>query len=426
MKLTVYGISHHSCPIAEREHLNFSQEEQYSILRHMHTTGDIAEAMILNTCNRLEFYVYASKKLDVKEHLADIIAKLRPDALPIWQNLHYEHFGINVVRHLFRVAAGLDSQMLGENQIVSQVKSAYAAALECHTSKFLFHRLCHSAFHVGKEVRSQTDINCGAVSVSLAAVELAKRKLSLPQSTAMIIGAGENAELAGKYLLKYGIDELIIANRNTETAQSMAERLKAGRIISLDKAHENLAQVDLVIASTASPEPIVTYKEAAPVLSKRNKPLLIIDIAVPRDVEPQVQNCNNVQLYNIDDLNRQIDANKSKRDRQIPKALEIVDEHVKEFAAWLDSLSMVPVISELTQKMVQMAKGEARRYAADFSGIEKDKLELFAESLAKKFLHGPVSFLKATGEDEPSFEQLEAVNLINKMFLAQEPKPGES
>jgi len=425
MKLALYGISHHSCPIAEREQLNLTQEEQYTTLRHMHSTGDIAEALILNTCNRLEFYVYASKNLDVKSLLEHIIAKLRPDALTIWQNHHYEHFSINVVRHLFCVAAGLNSQMLGENQIVSQLKSAYAAALECHTSQFLFHKLCHSAFHVGKEVRSQTDINCGAVSVSLAAVELANKKIPLSQSAAMVIGAGESAELAAKYLLKYGLRDLIVANRNPETARSMIDRLKAGRLIGLDKIYENLTQVDLIIASTASPEPVVTYKETASAIANRNKPLLIIDVAVPRDVDPQVKSCNNVQLYNIDDLNQQIDINKSKRDSQIPKAIEIVDEHVKEFATWLDSLSIVPVISELTQKMIQLAKSEARRYASDFAGIESDKLELFAESLAKKFLHGPVSFLKDTGDEEPTLEQLQAVNLINKMFFAQEQKPGK-
>ena len=425
MKLALYGISHHSCPIAEREQLNLTQDEQYSILRQLHSTGDIAEALILNTCNRLEFYVYASKNLDIKNLVGRTIEKLRPESLAIWQNHHYEHFGINVVRHLFCVAAGLNSQMLGENQIVAQVKSAYAAALECHTSTFLFHKLCHSAFHVGKEVRSQTDINCGSISTSLAAVELAKRTIPLSQSAAMVIGAGENAELAAKYLLKSGLTHLIIANRNPETARAMINRLKAGEVIGLDKIYENFAKVDLVIASTASPEPIVTCKDAEQVLAGRSKPLLIIDLAVPRDVEPQIQDCDNVRLYNIDDLNRQIDTNKSKRDSEIPKAIEIVDEHVREFAAWLDSLSIVPVISELTQKMAQLAKAEARRYAGSIGGIESDKLEVFAESLAKKILHGPVSFLKDTGDGEPTIEQLQAVNLINKMFFTQEQRPGK-
>jgi glutamyl-tRNA reductase len=425
MKLTLYGISHHSCPIAEREKLNLTQEEQYSVLRQMHSAGDIAEVLILNTCNRLEFYIYASKNLDEKKLIEQTVARLRPDALKIWQDHHYEHFGINVVRHLFCVAAGLNSQMLGENQIVSQVKSAYAAALECHTSKFLFHRLCHSAFHVGKEVRSSTDINCGAISVSLAAVELAQKKIDLSKSAAMIVGAGENAELAAKYLLKNRIKELVIANRNPDTASAMIARLKGGRVIGLDTIYESLAKIDLLITSTASPEPLVTCKEAAPVLAGRKKPLLIIDVAVPRDVESAVANCQNVQLYNIDDLNRQIDVNKTKRDSQIPKAIEIVDAHVKEFATWLDSLSIVPVISELTQKMIQLAKSEARRYAGGFNGMSSEQLELFAESLAKKFLHGPVSFLKDTGDEEPTLEQLQAVNLINKMFFAQEQRPGK-
>ena len=391
----------------------------------MHAAGDIAEALILNTCNRLEFYIYASKNLDVKKLIEDTISKLRPDAFSVWQNHNYEHFGINVVRHLFCVAAGLNSQMIGENQIVSQLKSAYAAALECHTSKFLFHRLCHTAFHVGKEVRRSTDINCGAVSVSLAAVELAQKKIQLSQSTAMVVGAGENAELAAKYLMKNGLRELIIANRNRETASAMIARLKNGRMIGLENIYENLARVDVVITSTSSPEPILTYKDTVPAVADRKTPLLVIDVAVPRDVESAIADCPNVQLYNIDDLNRQIDVNKTKRDSQIPKAVEIVDSHVREFATWLDSLSIVPVISELTQKMIQLARSEARRYASGFGGMESEKLEIFAESLAKKFLHGPVSFLKDTGDEEPTLEQLQAVNLINKMFFAQEQRPGK-
>ncbi|MHC4501105.1 MAG: glutamyl-tRNA reductase, partial [Planctomycetota bacterium] len=190
------------------------------MLRQMHAEDGVSEAVILDTCNRIEFYVYAKKTFDVTGFLAELIGQVRPEGLDTWHKYSRQSGEMDVVRHLFEVAAGLDSQMIGENQILSQVQSAYTLSLDCRMSKFMFHRLFHNAFRVGKAVRTSTNINCGAVSVSLAAVELAKTKIDLSSAPAMVIGAGENAELAAKYLLKAGLQNLIIANRNTEKANA--------------------------------------------------------------------------------------------------------------------------------------------------------------------------------------------------------------
>ncbi|GAI30086.1 unnamed protein product, partial [marine sediment metagenome] len=270
-----------------------------------------------------------------------------------------------------------------------------------------------------KTVRTNTNINCGAVSISLAAVELAKKKIDLSTSTAMVIGAGENAELAARYLLKAQLPTLIIANRNTKKAQAIQARLKKGQIISLADIANRLAKVDLVISSTAAAEPVVTYQAVADDLSQRQKALLIIDIAVPRDIEPQINQFECVSLYNIDDLNEQINRNKEKRSSEIPKAQAIVAEFTDKFMQWYDSLNLVPVITKLTQKGLILAHSEAKRYAKDFDEGSTDKLQLFAESLVKKMLHGPISFLKSDTDQEPNTEQLQAVDLINKMFLSQ-------
>jgi len=420
MKLVLNNITYHNCPVHLREKVAFTQEQQRFMLRQMHPVEAISEAVILQTCNRLEFYLYVKKDFDCRKFLADLIGKACPDALDTWKQYCAQSTGIDIVRHLFEVAAGLDSQMLGENQILSQVKSAYTMSIDCRMSKIIFHRLFHNAFHAGKAVRTQTDINCGAVSISLAAVELARAKLGLPAATALIIGAGENAELAAKYLLKAKLPRLIVANRNLEKARDMTSRLRTGRIIALSDIPAELSDVDVLFASTAAAGQIVTFESVKDLLAKRKKPLLVIDIAVPRDIDPQLSQFECVTLFNIDDLNEKISSNLEKRNSEIPKARAIVDEFTNKFEDWLKTLDLVPVISQLTQKGLQLAHSEAARYAKDFAADDGDKLRAFAESLVRKVLHGPVSFIKAGGADELSAEQLQAVDLINKMFLSQD------
>ena len=419
MKLVLNNITYHDCPVDIRERVTFVPQHRSSMLRQMHAEEAISEAVILETCNRLEFYLYAKKTFDVSHYLAELIAQTRPDAVDTWSRYRTQTNGIDVVHHLFEVAAGLDSQMIGENQILSQVKSAYTESLNCKMSKFMFHRLFHIAFRVGKTVRTNTDINCGALSISLAAVALAKQKIDLPATTAMVIGAGENAELTAKYLLKNALQDLIIANRNLDNAQAMKSRLKKGQIITLEDVTQKLAEVDLLVSSTAAAAQIVTYDAVADILTTRDKPLLIIDIAVPRDIDPALDKFDCVSLYNIDDLDRQISANKQKRSREIPKAHAIVAEFTDKFTRWYDSLNLVPVITQLTQKGIDLARSEANRYAKDFGEDNGDKLRLFAESLVKKMLHGPINFLKNGGDEEPSAEQLQAADFINKMFLSK-------
>jgi len=385
----------------------------------MHRRDSISEAVILQTCNRLEFYVYAGKDFDCAGFLAELIGQFEPAAAKLWGKYSCKKTGLDIVRHLFEVAAGLDSQMVGENQILSQVKSAYTESVDCRMSKFVFHKLFHNAFRAGKAVRTDTNINCGAVSVGLAAVELARKRIDIGQSTAMVIGAGGNAELVARYLLKAGLRHLIIANRSKRKAKSLSLRLKAGQAIGLADVAGRLAEVDLVISSTAAARPILTYQAVKDGLGNSRKKLLMIDIAVPRDIEPEVGTVKCVELINIDDLNGLISSNKSKRRGEMAKARRIVAEFTGKFAAWYESLSSVAVISELVQKSLELAHSEARRYAKDFGDGNEDKLRLFTESLTKKILHGPISFVKTKADEQPSAEQVQGVDLINKMFLSQ-------
>jgi len=420
MKLVLNSITHHNCPVEIREKVSLTEEQRRSCLQKMRQEKEISEAAILETCNRIEFYFYVKKKFDCKKYLMELIGQVKPSGVDVWGKYGEEKEGNDVVKHLFEVSAGLDSQMLGENQILSQVKSAYVMSLDCRMSKFVLHRLFHSAFRAGKAVRTETNINCGAVSIGLAAVELAKGKVDPAKSAAMVIGAGGNAELVAKYLLKSGLSKLIIANRNKHKAETMVRRLKAGEIIGLDDICKRLGDVDLLIGSTASAEPVITYEQVKGKLSRRKKKLLVIDIAVPRDVDSKIGRFKCVSLYNIDDLNEQIDRNKKRRHSEIPRARHIVAKFAGDFSKWYDSLDFVPVISQLTQRGLELAGREAKRYAKDFGNGNGDKLKIFAESLVRKMLHGPISMLKNAGSDEPTTEQLREADLINKMFLSQD------
>ena len=422
MKLVLYSVNHHNCPVEVREKLDLTEQQKQFCLRKMGAEDQIIEAAILTSCNRVEFYSYAGESFDCDGFLTGLIGEALHGAVDVWRKYKRSDTGVDAVRHLFEVAAGLDSQMIGENQILSQVKSAYRMSLDCRMSKFVFHRLFHNAFRVGKAVRTETDINCGAVSVSLAAVALVKKKIDMPATAAMVIGAGENAELAARYLLKAGLGSLVIANRDTEKAEGVVLRLKSGEVIGLSDIAEKLAEVDLVISSTGAAEPILTYRQVADKLSDRDRPLVIIDIAVPRDIDANIGRFECVCLYNIDDLNEQISRNEQKRRLEIPKARRIVDEFTDKFMQWQESLNLVPVISQLTQKAIELADSEAKRYAKDFGQDDSDKLKLFAESLVKKLLHGPISFLKNGADEEFNTEQLRARDLINKMFFSHSDK----
>jgi glutamyl-tRNA reductase len=408
VKLVSQSLTYHDCPVAIREKAVFTSEQRRSVLKAMHHSGQIHEAIILQTCNRLEFYLYAKKTFNHEDFMTRLLGEYGSDAAGIWSAHRQELAGADVVRHLFEVAAGLDSQMIGENQILAQVKTAYGESLETRMSRLVFHRLMHHAFRVGKAVRARTNINCGAVSIALAAVELAKDKVNLSQARVLIIGAGENAELAGKYLSKAGLIGLTIANRDVDKAVAMAGRLGGAKAIGLAPIVEELRDVDVIVTNVEW------------TLSGRTKPLLIIDIAVPRDVDPQIGRFSYVSLYNIDDLDKQIAANRLRRSDEIPKAKAIVEDFVGEFMRWFDALDRMPVIARLTQAGADLARNEAKRYAKDFGQENSDKLEAFAESLVKKVLHGPISLIR--DGNEPTSDQLVAMDLINRMFLPHAEK----
>lgn len=419
MKITAYTITHHTCPVELREKACFTHQQIGDMLDKFAAESHINEAVIIQTCNRLEFYICSAVNFDPEMFLSDMMGTFA--GRDLWNKYIRKYEGIDAVRHLFELAAGLDSQMIGENQILSQIKNSYCQSNEHNMSRIIFHRLFHNAFKVGKNVRSDTDINCGAVSLGLASVQMAKSQMDISGSAAMVLGAGENARIVARYLAK-SASSVIIANRDVEKAEQIAAGLKTGRAISLGDAPEAVNEVDLIIATTSSQTPVLRMDQLCGILSDRKRKLLIIDLAVPRDIDQAVETFDCVSLYNIDHINHCIDINRTKRQQQIPKALNIIDENVEQFGRWYGSLDIVPVITELKQKASRLADAEIKRYAGSFSSVDSEKLKLFAESLLSKVLHGPVSFLKQEGANEPSSQQVAALDMIRKMFLSDESK----
>lgn len=422
MRLLCCGISFHDTSLGEREPVVFTESQQRQLLRAIHQAVRIHEGLALCTCNRTELYLYAEAGVEVEAFTDALIAELNPEALDVWRRHRYVYEGIAAVEHLFRVGSGLDSQMLGENQILRQLKDAYSASIEEGTSRFFLHRLLHSTFRAAKSVRTQTDINAGAVSISAAAVELAAAQVHLPGATVILIGAGENAALAASHLVKRGIGQLEVISRTLDTASALCAQLKTGRAHTFDVLPALAGRADLILCSTASQTPILTAADCAYLISQRSSPVVIIDIAVPRDVEPQLGQLDNVRLFNIEDLDRQVQDNLQRRSTQVPDAERIIGDHVRRYAQWLDSLNIKDVISELVDGYTKLAAAEAQRYAGQFDAAGREQLERFAVSLVKKVIHGPIHYLKQSEQEELVWDQLQAAELIRKMLLDTERK----
>ncbi len=426
MKLIAYSITHHNCPVKLREKLSLSADSRKAVLRKMHTNPSVGEAALLQTCNRTEFYLYVKKNFDPLKFLTSLVRKFNPGSLAVWKKYHRCYQSLDVVRHLFEVAAGLDSQIIGENQILAQLKSAYTESINARMSRMIFHRLFHSAFRAAKAVRAKTKLSAGPLSVALAAVELAKKQINLQNSRILLIGAGKNAQLVAKYLLKSKPKSLTIADRTPKKTKFLLAKYADIQVIPLRSINDYLPRIDLLISSTASRKPVVTYQSVTNILTAGKEPLLIIDIAVPRDIDPKVSRLKSVRLYNIDDLKQLVKTGTKKRSAEILQAKAVVNEFTDKFAAWFLSLDLAPVISKLNRMALELSRNHAARYAKEFAKANGDsleeRLELFAESLAKKMLHSPISFLRRQGTAEPTAEQLQAADLINKIFL---PKAKE-
>ncbi|WP_444946247.1 glutamyl-tRNA reductase [Microbulbifer sp. VTAC004] len=399
MPILTLGINHDSAPIEVRERVAFAPEVMPGALGDARKALDCRELAILSTCNRTEIY----GNLEA-EPLLRWLAEYHQIPLEQLRGCSYAHTGEAAVRHMMSVACGLDSLVLGEPQILGQIKSAYAVARESGSVGSELHRVFQRVFTVAKKVRTETAIGENPVSVAYAAVSLASRIFTdLKKQTALLIGAGETVELVARHLLDQGIKQLIVANRTLSRAQLLAENFGAEAILLAD-IPEHLARADIVISSTASQLPILGKGAVESALRKRrHSPMFMVDIAVPRDIEPQVGELDDVYLYTVDDLRGVIDEGMRSRERAAEAAREIIEVAAAEFSKESRALGAVDTIRSYRQRAQQISDTELERVLLQLDKGEDPRrlMEQLARSLTNKLIHAPtISLKKATAEGD--------------------------
>lgn len=427
IKIVNVGINHETAPVATRECLAREAENPMKALRTMRELRCIKEGLFLSTCNRVEALCVTEAFEATKASLLSLMAELGGLDERSVSKVLYIFQDMEAVNHIFRVASSLDSMVLGEPQILGQIKEAYYQATREKTSGVILNRLMHRAFHAAKRVRTETGVSDAAVSISYAAVELAKKIFyELTGRKVLLIGAGEMAELAAKNLMKQGIGTVRVANRTFQRAVELAEVLK-GEPVSLEEIGHQILEVDIVIASTASPEYIIEYDQAKAGLKKRrNRPLFFIDIAVPRNIDPRINGLGNAYVYDIDDLRGVIEVNRAQRQQEAVKAERIVREEAFKFEKWLKTLAVVPTIVSLKEKAEAIREAEVKKSLPALNGLTPDQkrtVETLTVSIIEKIINDPILVLKKKADRSTRDAYLDMMRTLFK--LDQEDHGGE-
>jgi len=399
-EIILLGINHKTAPVEIRELLAVSKEEVAELLDAIKESASINEVVILSTCNRVEILMAASDKSEAVETAKRHLSEFKNVHLSQFQNSIYIHEGDEAVRHIFRVASSLDSMMVGEPQILGQIKEAYFNATKRKTSGVILNRLLHRTFFTAKRIRTETGIGDHAVSISYAAIELARKIFGqLEGKKVLLIGAGEMAELAVEHLLKNRVKEIFVANRTFKSGVELARKF-GGSAIKFEEIPDFIIQVDIIISSTGSSDIILTKDHVKHIMpGRKNRPLFFIDIAVPRDIDPAINKLNNAYVYDIDDLKGVIDENLEDRNKEAIKGERIIDEAVISFRQWYDSLDVVPTIVALRNKIDSIATAEIEKTMHTLNSAESEREALYRmkNSLINKIMHNPTLLLKRDG-----------------------------
>lgn len=409
-KLILLGVNHKTTPVEVREKMALSSGYEEP-LRKLADIPGIKEYYLLSTCNRVELLLVAEPDAELVNNILDFLfgEKLSKEQCREYLYLYYDN---EAVDHLFQVAASLDSMIVGEAQILGQLKEAYRYASKFNCTGPLLNRLLHKSFSVAKRVRSETGIGSSAVSISYAAVQLAKKIFgNLNDKRVLLVGAGEMAELAAEHLVGQGVQEVVVVNRTLSRAVDLAKRFN-GSAASLEELASQLEKVDIIISSTGAPGIVINKDDVKPLMrSRKNKPLFFIDIAVPRDLDPELNEIENVFLYDIDDLSTVVEMNKNARDQEAVKAGRIVEEDSLKFMRWYEGLALTPTISALRKKTDQICKAELARTVGrldSLSDADRKTLEKMVSSIGSKLMHDPLIYLKsgACGDRDDSGEKI--------------------
>jgi glutamyl-tRNA reductase len=401
MNIIVIGLNHKTAPVQIREKLAFQSEDTIrKALKQLIQLEGINETVIFSTCNRVEIYIYSDNadKDSIVNRLKNFLSDFHHIEIRDFENYLYIYKNKETVEHLFKVTSSLDSMILGEPQITGQVKDSYEIALSERTTSLILNHLMNRALFTAKRVRNETRIGENPVSVSYAAVGLIKKVFDeLSRKTVLLVGAGEMAELALKHLIGIGINNIYVINRTYERAKELAKDFN-GVALPFDNLKELLTKVDIVICSTGAPNYVITFQMIKEIMPLRKyKPLFFIDISVPRNIDPSINEIDNVYLYNIDDLQDVVDSNLLERKKESDKALKIVKEETEKFMQWLSSLQSVPLIISIRNKAEEVRQQELEKFKARFKELSPEVLnsvDYLTQSIINKIMHSPTVALK--------------------------------
>jgi len=416
MHIVIIGLSHKTAPVEIREKLAFAPTAMERPLRQMLELPTITEGLIVSTCNRVELCAVTKEPDAAIAELRRFLAEyheVSPEEIN--ENL-FDYQGEEAIRHLFRVSSSLDSMVLGEPQILGQIKTAYGYAAEFKTAGLILNRFLHKAFSVAKRVRTETAIASNAVSVSFAAVELARKIFDrIDNKGVMIIGAGEMCELAARHFVANGISKVLVTNRTFERAEKMAAEFN-GKAVPFDSFVDHLAEVDIIMTSTGAPNFILGKRQMEEVLKRRkNRPMFLIDIAVPRDIDPKVNDISNTYLYDVDDLQGVVQANLKERQKEAGKAEAIVEQEIGQFHLWLGNLEVKPTVIALRRKLDEIRQQELEKTFGnlkDLTGKQRKSIEAMAGAIINKILHKPTAILKNSQNDMSGEDYVDAIRTL--------------
>ena len=417
MKLLITGLSHHTAPVEVRERLAFEENTLLEALDRLRRRPGMIEGMILSTCNRVEVAVTAEEQTDAEGSIERFLAESRSVERDWVSPYLYRYNGPDAIRHLFRVASSLDSMVVGEPQILGQLKTAYALAKECGALSGYLDLVMTRAFNVAKRVRTETEIGTSAVSISYAAVELARDIFgSLAGKRVMLAGAGKMAESAARHLRRAGVSDILVTNRTRSRADLLAEEFQ-GQVVPYEDFAGMLAEIDILLTSSAAPHYILTREQMRGVISRRrNRPMFLIDIAVPRNIEPSVNQLDNVFLYDIDDLDRVVKSNLQARMNVAEQAEEIITEEVERMVLRLKTREMTPTIISLQEQLEQLRAAEIERARGKLGALtpqQEEAIEALTRGIINKIAHGPITEMRRKASDP---DGIHLMNTIRKLF----------
>jgi glutamyl-tRNA reductase len=415
MNILVIGLNHKTAPIEIREKIAFDGAKLGEAIDILKDFPDVKENIILSTCNRVEVYANVKDTPSGTESIKKFIADFHGVNRELLDKALYVYSGREAITHIFRVTSSLDSMVVGEPQILGQIKDAFDFALKKKSSSILLNKVMKKAISIAKRTRTETKIGESAVSISFAAVELAKKIFEdLPTKSFMLIGAGEMAELAARHLINNGVKDVLVTNRTYERAEELAREFN-GKAVEFDKFLQGLVHTDIVICSTGAPNYILIKEQMHKIMRQRkNKPMFIIDISVPRNIDPEINDIDNVYLYDIDDLQGVVVTNIQERGKEAEKAERIVNEEVESFLKWQASLSAVPTIIALRNKADTIRKQELEKTIRKLDSLGENEIksvEALTNSIVNKLMHFPTDALKSEVEDSEIM-----IDVVNRIF----------